>query len=97
MKQLPKLTLIGCVFFPFQVLGLCRAGSYGGALAAAMEIFGEFGADAVSTVVLMPWGFGVFMGAPLSGENIFLFLRGVGIPITEKELQNRAEMFLDRA
>ncbi|XP_022092706.1 monocarboxylate transporter 13-like isoform X2 [Acanthaster planci] len=61
LSALPSMLAVS--FF----LGFFRAGSYGMPLAAAMEIFGEYGADAVSTLVLMPWGFGVFIGAPLSG------------------------------
>ena len=34
-----------------------------------MEVFKEYGSDVVGVMVMLPYGIGTFIGAPLSGKD----------------------------
>ncbi|XP_038057312.1 monocarboxylate transporter 13-like [Patiria miniata] len=49
------------------VVGFVRGVSYVCPYPAAMEIFGDFGSDIVTMLLLVPIGIGLFIGGPLTG------------------------------
>ncbi|XP_038057365.1 monocarboxylate transporter 13-like isoform X2 [Patiria miniata] len=49
------------------LLGPVRGVSYVSPYPAAMEIFGDFGSDLVTVLLLVPIGIGLFIGGPLTG------------------------------
>ena len=50
-------------------MGLCRAPAYGLSIPATMDLFGHYGSDIVAVIILLPFGIGVLISAPISGKT----------------------------